>query len=134
MEWSEHIFSHTVLGYDCPQNKAQNHRITELLRLEKTLKLIKSKIRLSWAPSNLALNSSRVGAPNLSGHPVPVPHHLRSKTFLPNLHFPSFCLKSHLVLSLSDQYHHSIIEGHQISETCSALGKAMLTVLDHVHI
>ena len=42
------------------------------------------QLRLPKAPSNLALNVSRDGAPTSLRAAVPAPHHLLSKEFLPN--------------------------------------------------
>ena len=62
-------------------------------------------VQLPRAPSNLALSTSRDGAPQLLWAAVPAPHHPLSEKFplTPNINLSSFSLKSFfLVLSLPD--------------------------------
>jgi len=74
----------------------ENHRIIKWLELEGTLRIIKfqppaagraasHQLTLPRAPSNLALSTSRDGAPQLIWAALPVPHHPLSKEFPHNI-------------------------------------------------
>ena len=80
----------------CKGRARQNQRITEGLRLEETLKPTHPnpvcrgqgcphQLRLPRVPSNLALGTSRDGAPQLLWAAVPGPHCPLSNNFAPNI-------------------------------------------------